>query len=287
VPKVSVTIITLNEADHIAAAIGSAAWADEVIVVDAESTDDTRAIALAGGASVHTRAWTGYVDQKNHAASLASHDWIFSLDADERVTPALAAEVREVLARGAPCSAYRVPRVTFHLGRWIRTTDFYPDFQTRLYDRRAASWRGKHVHESVGASGPVGQLTSELEHYSYRDLADHLDRINRYTSLAARQMHEAGRRARIVDLVVHPPAAFLRNYLLRRGFLDGAVGLTLSLVNAYSVLLKFAKLWELERTGVVRLGSAASVSVDAVSSPTGSSAGGAEQAPPVPAPRSR
>jgi glycosyltransferase involved in cell wall biosynthesis len=287
VPKVSVTIITLNEADHIAAAIGSAAWADEVIVVDAESTDDTPAIARAHGAAVHTRRWTGYVDQKNHAAALAAHDWIFSLDADERITPALAAEVRARLADEPPCPAYRVPRVTFHLGRWIRTTDFYPDFQTRLYDRRAAWWRGRYVHESVGTDGPVGRLTNELEHYSYRDLADHLGRINRYTSLAARQMHEAGRRARAVDLLVHPPAAFLRNYVLRRGFLDGTVGLTLSLVNAYSVLLKFAKLWELQHGETTRLGASASAPVDAASSPPGSRARRAEQGPCVPAPRSQ
>lgn len=247
-PQVSVTIITLNESAHIAAAIESAAWADEIIVVDAGSTDDTVAIARAKGATAVSRPWTGYIDQKNHAASLASHDWIFSLDADERITPALAAEVRALLAAGPPLRGYRVPRVTFHLGRWIRTTDFYPDFQTRLYDRRAARWAGKYVHESVKVDdGRVGQLTSELLHYSFRDLRDHLDRINGYTTLAARQMHESGRRAGAFDLLLHPPAAFLRNYLLRRGFADGMAGLTISLVNAYSVMLKFAKLWELQQ----------------------------------------
>ena len=121
-------------------------------------------------------------------------------------------------------AAYRVPRVTFHLGQWIRTTDFYPDFQTRLYDRRVARWQGRFVHESVAADGPTGTLTHELLHYSYRDLADHLDRINHYTTLAARQMFERGRRASALDLVVQGPAAFLRNYVLRRGFLDGSVG---------------------------------------------------------------
>ena len=246
-PPVSVTIITLNEADHISAAIDSAAWADEVIVVDCGSTDGTVDIARAKGVRVEHRDWSGWIDQKNFAATLASHDWIFSLDADERITPALAQEVRAQLATEPAHRGYRVPRVTFHLGRWVRTTDFYPDFQTRLYDRRAARWRGKYVHESVGVDGPVGRLRHELQHYSYRDLRDHLDRINAYTTMAARQMHESGRRASIVDLVVHPPAAFLRNYVLRRGFLDGGVGLTLSAVNAYSVFLKFAKLWEMER----------------------------------------
>jgi glycosyltransferase involved in cell wall biosynthesis len=247
VPPVSVTIITLDEAAHITAAIASAAWADEILVVDAGSRDETAVLAAAAGARVYTREWTGYVDQKNYAASLATHDWIFSLDADERITPALAAEIRRVLAN-PPARGFRVPRVTFHLGRWIRTTDFFPDYQTRLYDRRVARWQGRYVHESVAVDGPVGQLTAELEHYSYRDLRDHFDRINHYTSLAARQMHESGRRARAIDLLIHPPSAFLRNYLLRRGFLDGTAGLTLSLVNAWSVLLKFAKLWELQQS---------------------------------------
>jgi glycosyltransferase involved in cell wall biosynthesis len=247
VPRVTVTIITLNEAAHIADAVDSAAWADEVIVVDSGSVDDTLSIARAKGARTETRGWTGYVDQKNFAAGLASHDWIFSLDADERIPPALASEVRALLSAEPSCGGYRVPRVTYHLGRWIRTTDFYPDYQTRLYDRRQARWHGRHVHESVKVEGQSGQLTTELEHYSYRDLSDHLDRINAYSTLAARQMYESGRRARAFHLLLHPPAAFLRNYILRRGFLDGTAGLTLSIVNAYSVFLKFAKLWELQR----------------------------------------
>jgi glycosyltransferase involved in cell wall biosynthesis len=247
-PKVSVTIITLNEAEHIAAAIDSAAWADEVIVVDSGSQDATREIARAKGAIVAERAWSGWVDQKNHAASLASHDWIFSLDADERITPGLAREVRDLLATEPPRHGYRAPRVTFHLGRWVRTTDFYPDYQTRLYDRRAARWRGTYVHESVSVDGQVGQLEHEIEHYSFRDLDDQLDRINHYTTLAARQMYDAGRRASTLDLIVHPPAAFLRNYILRRGVLDGSVGFTISAINAYSVFLKFAKLRELQHT---------------------------------------
>ena len=246
-PRVTVTIITKNEAAHIGAAIDSASWADEIIVVDSGSSDDTVALAAAKGVRVESRTWTGWVDQKNFAASLAANDWIFSLDADERVTPALAQEIKGVLSTNPPNAAYKVPRVTFHLGRWIRTTDFYPDFQTRLYDRRAARWDGRYVHESVKAIGQVSRLSQELQHYSYDDLSDHLDRINAYSSLAARKMYEQGRRAHIFDLVTQAPAAFLRNYILRRGILDGSAGLVISTVNAYSVFLKFAKLWELQR----------------------------------------
>jgi glycosyltransferase involved in cell wall biosynthesis len=248
VPAVSVTIITRNEADHIAAAIGSASWASEIIVVDCGSTDDTVAIARDTGARVEHRDWTGWIDQKNFAATLASSDWIFSLDADERITPALASEIQTLLTTEPASRAYRMPRVTFHLGRWIRTTDFYPDYQTRLYDRRHARWRGKYVHESVSPDqGVPGQLRSELAHFSYRDLRDQVERINVYSTLGAQQMYENGRRASAVDLLVHPPAAFLRNYILRRGFLDGGVGLTISMMQAWSVFLKFAKLWELDR----------------------------------------
>ena len=248
-PKVSATIITLDEAAHIGDAIGSVAWADEIIVVDAGSRDDTVAIATRAGARVETRAWTGWVDQKNFAAQLASHDWIFSLDADERVTAELEREVRSLLSSDPPLAGYRMPRVAFHLGRWFRTTDFYPDYQTRLYDRRAARWRGQHVHESVAVDGPVGVLSGELQHFSFRDLADHIDRLNRYSTLAARQMYDSGRRTGPAGLVVHPAAAFLRNYLLKRGFLDGTAGLTVSLVNAYGVFLKLAKLHERQRAG--------------------------------------
>jgi glycosyltransferase involved in cell wall biosynthesis len=138
-PPVTVTIITKNEADHIGAAIDSVSWADEIVVVDAGSTDDTVALARKKGVRVETRDWTGWVDQKNYAAGLASHDWIFSLDADERATPALADEVKRVLSGTAPMAAYRVPRVTFHLGRWIRTTDFYlPQPTTGRISNRAS-----------------------------------------------------------------------------------------------------------------------------------------------------
>ena len=247
-PKVSVTIITLNEADHIAAAIDSASWADEIIVVDSGSNDDTVAIARSKDVRVETRAWSGYIDQKNFAHLLASNDWIFSLDADERITPALAGEIHALLATEPSRKGYRVPRVAYHLGRWVRTTDFYPDYQTRLYDRRSARWTGLYVHESVSVNGGPGQLVNELQHYSFRDLRDQLDRINHYTTLAARQMYERGQRTGPLAIIAHPPAAFLRNYVLRRGILDGTVGLMISLMNSYSVFLKFAKLWELQNS---------------------------------------
>ena len=245
-PKLSVTVITKNEAADIGDALASAAWADEIVVVDSASTDDTVAIARRYTDRVVVREWPGYVEQKNYAASIASHDWIFSLDADERITPALADEIKATLAAAPAQAGYRMPRVTWHLGRWIRTTDWYPDDQLRLYDRRSARWTGRHVHESVNVDGSVGRLRGELQHFAYRDIADHLETIDRYTTYAARQMHESGRRAGIVHILGHPPLAFARNYLLRGGIRDGIPGFIISALNAYYVFLKFAKLWELQ-----------------------------------------
>jgi glycosyltransferase involved in cell wall biosynthesis len=250
VPKLSVTVITRNESANIGPALESVSWADEIVVVDSESTDDTAAIASRFTQRVLTRAWPGYVAQKNYAASLASHDWILSIDADERVTPALAAEIRAALAGTPPYAAFRIPRVTWHLGRWIRSTDWYPDHQTRLYDRRAGTWTGRLVHESVSVNGSIGTLRGELQHYAYRDIADHLETIDRYSTLAAAGMRDEGRNAGMAQLVVHPPLAFLRNYVARGGFRDGAAGLIVSALNAHYVFLKFAKLWELRRSDV-------------------------------------
>ena len=240
------TIITKNEASDIAAALRSVSWADERIVVDCGSTDDTVAIATPLADQVVVHEWAGYVAQKNYATSLASHDWILSLDADERVTPALAAEIQAVLRQEPPHRGFRIPRVTWHLGRWIRTTDWYPDYQLRLYDRRAAQWTGRYVHEGVIVTGRVGTLRSELQHYAYRDIAEHEETIDHYTTLAAQQMFEQGRYASAIDVALQPAFAFFRNFILKRGFLDGSVGLTISRMNAHYVALKFQKLRQLE-----------------------------------------
>jgi glycosyltransferase involved in cell wall biosynthesis len=247
VPAVTVTVITRNESGALADALRSVSWADEIIVIDAESTDDTVAIARAFTERVYVRPWNGYVEQKNHAASLAANDWILSLDADERVTPALEEEIRTLLSTDPPESGYRMRRVSRYFGRWIRTTDMYPDYQLRLYDRRKARWTGTHVHESVRADGSVGTVRNELQHHPYRDLSEHLTRMDRYTTLAARQMREQGRHVTAMELLAHWRVAFLRNYVLKGGFRDGMAGLVISVMNSTYVFLKFAKLWELQR----------------------------------------
>jgi (heptosyl)LPS beta-1,4-glucosyltransferase len=247
VPPVSVTIITFNEAAHLAAAIASVAWADEILVVDSGSTDGTLEIARRLATRVEVREWPGYAVQKNYAASVARHEWILSLDADERVSGLLAESLQEWRGGEPDARGYRMARTSWYLGAWIRTTDWYPDYQLRLYDRRAGAWKPARVHESVQVSGEPALLAGDIEHYPYADVSDHIRRIDRYTSLAALDLQDGGQSAGALALLLHPAAAFLRNYILRRGFQQGRAGLAVSLLNSYYVLLKYVKLLEMER----------------------------------------
>lgn len=245
VTPISAVLITLDEERRLPGALESVAFCDEVVVLDGGSSDGTRALAEAAGARVVVnRPWPGWVVQRRLAVEAARHDWVLALDADERVTPALRAEIEALRARGLSGAGYRMPRVAFYLGRWIRATDWYPDPQLRLFDRRQARWEGGLVHESVVARGPVGRLRGDLEHHPYRDMADHLRKIDRYTTLWAQQAHAAGRPARLGDLLLAPPWAFFRNYVLKRGFLLGRAGFTVSGLNAYYTFAKLAKLGE-------------------------------------------
>ena len=247
-PRLTATIIARNESANIDAAIESVSWVDEIVVVDADSTDDTAERARRHRARVDVRPWPGFSAQKNYAASIASNDWILSIDADERVTPELADEIKALLASEPPQRGYRVPRISWYLGRWIRATDWYPDYQLRLYDRRAGAWKERRVHESVTLkSGESGRLAHDLQHFPYRDISHHLQTIDRYTALAADQMVADGRVPSIAGVALNPPFAFLRNYVLRGGFRLGSVGFVVSVLNSYYVFLKLAKAWAAPR----------------------------------------
>jgi glycosyltransferase involved in cell wall biosynthesis len=245
--KLTVTIITRNEAANVEAALQSVSWADEIVVVDSRSTDETVDIARRYATRVEIRDWPGYSAQKNYAATLASNDWILSIDADERVTPELAREIRELLNRGPDAPGYRMSRLTWYLGRWLHSTDWYPDHQLRLYDRRVGRWNGLRVHESVTVQGRPGLLRHHIEHYAYRDVSDHVTSIDHYTTLIAEQWLEEGRRTNVLAAAIHPAMAFLRNYILRGGFRDGTAGFMVSVLNSYYVFMKLLKLWELQR----------------------------------------
>ena len=250
-PQVSVCVIACNEERNLPRCLASVAWADDrVVVVDARSRDATEKIAREAGARVVVHDYQGNVEQKNVALDHAKHDWVISLDADEALLPQLADEIRAVLSQdGRGADGFLVSRVTFHLGRWIRHGDFFPDWQLRVFRRARGRWEGVNPHGRVEVRGRVERLPGEFAHWSYRDLADQVERSQEFSRLQAAAMHAAGRHARTRDLWLRPPARFLRAYLLKQGFRDGVPGFVIAVVTAFYVFLKYAKLWEIERTG--------------------------------------
>ena len=245
--KVSAVLITRNEEHNIREALESVLWADELIVVDAMSTDRTAEIARQLTPRVIQRDWPGYVEQKNFAAGQATHAWIFSLDADERVSGPLRQEIEQWRrAEDESVKGFLIPRAAFFLGRWIRHTTWYPDEKLRLYHRDYGRWGGGRVHESVHLSVPPGRCRGELLHYSYRGLSDYIRRLELYSALAARDLEERGARAGLLSLTAHPFFAFVKNYLFKQGFREGIPGLVVSILASISVFFKYAKLWELQ-----------------------------------------
>jgi glycosyltransferase involved in cell wall biosynthesis len=243
----SATLITRNEEQNIEEALRSLSWVNEIVVVDSGSDDATVGICRKFTDRVYVRQWTGYVDQKNFAVAQARHDWILSLDADERVSPALAAEIQSLLGSTPARHGYRIPRVTFFMGRWIRHGDWYPDYQLRLFDRRRGRFEGGQVHESVRLPDDVGFLKGEIRHYTYRSLSAYLKRLEQYSTLAARDLQRKGKVATALKLLGDPPATFVRAFILKRGFLDGVPGLMAAFMGATSVFFKYAKLYELQQ----------------------------------------
>jgi len=239
--KISATIITFNEQKNIARAIESLRCCDEVVVVDSGSTDRTAEIAHRLGARVIEHPWEGFAKQKNLAAEAAAHDWILSIDADESLSEALEAEIWQLKKRGPEFDAYTVPRLAQYLGRWILHSGWYPDRKVRLYDRRKARWVGSYVHESVQVDGRIGHLEANLLHYTCDSLSQHLETMNRYTTLAAEQLVAEKVRIGWRHLLVDPPWTFFRTYFLKLGFLDGVEGLAIAYMAAVYNFLKYAK----------------------------------------------
>lgn len=243
-PRLSVVVVTKNEEDRLRACLESVVWADEIVVVDAESEDKTVAIAREFTDRVVVRPWPGYATQKNAALDLATGDWVLSLDADEVVSGALRTEIAAVLTADGPGDGYAVPRRNIFWGRWVRHGGLYPDWQVRLFRRGRGRFGARAVHESVTVEGRVERLGGHLEHRSYRDLSDFLARADRYATLAADEAVARGRRAGAMDLVLRPLGRFLGMYVIGRGFLDGWRGFLLAALYAYYVLIRSAKIWE-------------------------------------------
>ncbi len=247
--RLTATLITLNEEENLPRALDSLhGLADEIVVVDSGSTDRTAEVARQRGARILVRSFTDYGDQKNFAAAQASNDWILSLDADEELSPELRESLRVWKQQSPAAPAYAFARRANFLGRWIRHSGWYPDWKTRLYDRRRARFIGR-VHESVEAEGKVERLAGDLLHYAYRSVADQTFKLERYTTLAAEQLFASGRRGWRGAMLISPPWTFFQKLILQLGFLDGPSGWQIARLAARYVYLKYHKLGVLARGG--------------------------------------
>ena len=245
--SLSVIVITHNESARLRACLESVAFADEVVVVDNGSTDDTVAIAREMGARVtQTADWPGFGPQKNRALDLATRDWVLSIDADERVTRRLREQIQAAIG-AQQFDAYKVNRRSSYCGQYMAHSGWYPDRLLRLFRRGAGRFSDALVHEALEVKGPVGQLEGELLHESYANFEAVLDKMNRYSTAGAQALHRKGVRGSLGKALGHGLWAFLRTYLFKRGFLDGRLGLALAVSNAEGTYYRYLKLWMLQR----------------------------------------
>jgi len=244
----SVVIITKNAANQLAACLESVSFAEEIVVVDSDSSDGTAALAAMRGARVLQKEWLGFGAQKQFAVEAARHDWVLCLDADERVSEPLRASILAALATPAT-QAYAMPRCNRFMGSWLRHGEGYPDWSLRLFDRRHARWSDDPVHEKVLTEAPVGRIKGDLLHDSAETLAGYLDKQNRYTSMQAEALFKAGKRAGVARLLLSPVLRFAKFYFLRLGFLDGTAGLVHIAIGCCNSFNKYAKLMALQRGG--------------------------------------
>jgi glycosyltransferase involved in cell wall biosynthesis len=248
--KISVVIITYNEEDRLEAALSSVEEiASEIIIVDSYSTDDTIKIAKEYTDRVYQRKWTNFSDQKNFANSKASYPWILSLDADEKLSPELKDEIKALMQSEHDYTGFSVPRMVFYLGRWIRHSGWYPDRKIRLFRKDQAHWEGEYVHESLVIEGNIKKLKGFLYHFTYRNIHDHLDRINLFSDLGARKIYAQNKKSHWYHFVFIPFFRFMKTYFWKLGFLDGFAGFVIAVLHGYAGFVRYAKLREIWKTG--------------------------------------
>lgn len=244
---ISACVMTFNEEDNLRRCLDSVTFCDEIIVLDSFSTDATVEIGKEFTDKVFQEEWKGYIKQRNRLRELACNDWVLFLDADEECSPSLRDQIFEEFGGDQKkYVGYEFPRQVFYLGKWIRHGEWNPDIKLRLFLREKGRSGGQEPHDMVIVDGPVKTLTGKLWHYTYRDLAHHLDVINRFSTISARQMYEDGRRFLLTDLLLRPPLRFLKGYFLKAGCADGIRGFIIATAVAYGVAMKYAKLWERE-----------------------------------------
>ncbi|MDB5985621.1 MAG: glycosyltransferase involved in cell wall biosis [Nevskia sp.] len=254
-PRLSVVIVAYNEADNIRACLDSVAWAEQRVVVDSGSTDGTVDIARTAGAEVLSTDWPGFGPQKNRAIQQARGRWVLSIDADERVTPELRAQIEDALSSAdASIGAFELPRRSSFCGHWMAHGGWWPDHVTRLFRNGSARFSDDAVHERLLVDGNIGRLSQPLLHYTYRTLEQALQKLDRYSTLGARQAFAAGKRATPLTAIARGGWAFFRTYFLRLGLLDGWAGLMLAAYNGHTTYYRYLKLWLLCR-GATQSGS--------------------------------
>jgi glycosyltransferase involved in cell wall biosynthesis len=249
--KISVAVITKNEEQNIRDCLESVRWADEVVVVDSGSTDGTIQICREFQARIYVEEWKGFSRQKNSALEKTRNEWVLSLDADERVTPELQGEIETTLGRNPLCDGYFIARKNFFLNRWIKHCGWYPDYNLRLFRKDRGRFRERAVHERVELKGKAGYLKNPLEHKTYQSVSDFLERMDRYSTLAAREMYREGRRYHFFDAFFRPPFTFLQMYLIRAGFLEGYLGFLLSVLYSFYTFAKYSKLKEFRENEIL------------------------------------
>jgi len=245
--QISAIVVCFNEEDRIEDCLKSLAWCDEIIVVDSYSTDRTPEICRRYTQKFFQREWAGYRDQKAYAHSLAKMEWVLLVDSDERVSGELRQAIAAALAVDQEDFAgYAIPRLVYYLGRWWRRGGWYPDYDVRLFRRDRATWGGTDPHEKIIVDGKIRKLHFPLHHFSYRSIDDHINRINRFTTISSAELKKSGGRWRLSDALLRPAVRFFRSYFLKRGFMEGFAGFYVAVTAAVYVFLKYAKLWELE-----------------------------------------
>lgn len=246
--KISACIMTYNEEDNIRRCLESVSWCDEIVVVDSFSTDNTLAICLEYTDKVSQNEWNGYIAQRNLIRTLATHDWILFLDADEEISPQLRdALMKEFESGHGKYVGYEFPRQVYYLGKWIRHGSWYPDIKLRLFRKARGRSGGVEPHDQVIVDGPVKRMAHPIWHYTYRDIADHINTMNRFSTISARALYDKGRRFSWIDFMFRPAWRFFKGYFLRSGWLDGKRGIIIATINAFGVSMKYAKLWSVQR----------------------------------------
>lgn len=248
--RLSVVIITFNEAQNLPACLASVRnLTDDIIVLDSISTDETAAIAQNAGATVYYQAFKGYAAQKNDALAYAKYDWVLSLDADEALTPELFAEIHTAPLDSLQNVAFAFKRLPYYCGEWVRTCGWYPDYQTRLFRKSQAQWTGDYLHEKLSFSNKVDiqRLSGDCLHYTVRRFSDHLLQIDRFSELRAAEWATSGKKKAFLYILIKPPLKFIESYIFKRGFLDGKVGLIVSFMNAFFYFAAYSKLFFYEK----------------------------------------